>query len=136
MFLKRPPDLYSFQDITNGFPKTCQHVKQSGGQDGNYYLDPEQDYLDPISVFCNMSSTPVTAVLHHDLEKWTHVHGYERPGSNNAQVGAVSTLEYDNHAKGISNIFLWKSSKEQRTIVLNDVNVKIIGMTAKIRIMV
>ena len=49
-------------------------------------MDPEQDGLDPISVFCNTSSTPVTAVLHHNLENWTHVKGYEASGSYNAQV--------------------------------------------------
>ena len=86
----------------NGLPKSCQEVQQSGGQDGNHTLDPEEDSLDPISVFCNMSSTPVTAVLHHNLENWTHVHGYNARGSYNAQVGAVSILEYDKHVNGLA----------------------------------
>ena len=59
-------------------------------------LDPEQDGLDPISVFCNMSSHPVTAVLHHNLEELTYVHGYEATGSYNGRVGYV---ENDKHGQ-------------------------------------
>ena len=75
--------------FASGFPKTCQEVQSAGGQEGYHSLDPEQDNLDPISVFCNMSSTPVTAVLHHNLEEWSYVKGYEPPGSYNGQVGCV-----------------------------------------------
>ena len=60
-----------------------------GGEEGFHTLDPEQDGLDPISVFCNMSSTPVTAVLHHNLEEWTFVDDYEDTGSYNGEVGSV-----------------------------------------------
>ena len=37
-----------------------------------------------------MSSTPVTAVLHHNLQDWTYVSGYEDRGSYNAHVSIVS----------------------------------------------
>ena len=96
-------DLYSFKEIANGFPKSCQEVHQSGGQDGYYNLDPVQHNLDPISVFCNMSSTLVTAVLHHNLENWTYVHGYLDPWSYNGQVGSATTVEHTHHAKRNSN---------------------------------
>ena len=72
----------------NGFPKTCHEVQILGGQEGYHTLDPEQDGLDPLSVFCNMSGTPVTAVLHHNLEEWIYVKGYEATGSYNGQVGS------------------------------------------------
>ena len=78
--------LYLFKDFANGFPTTCHEVQESGGQEGYHTLDPEQDGLDPISVFCNMSSSPVTAVLHHNREEWTHVTGYEDIGSYDGQV--------------------------------------------------
>ena len=61
-----------------------------GGQEGYHTLDPEQDGHDPISVFCNMSSTPVTAVLHHNREEWTYVSGYEAPGSYNGKVSCIA----------------------------------------------
>ena len=66
----------------SGNPRTCDEVPN----DGLYNLDPEQDGLDPISVFCNTSSTPATAVLHHNVENWTLVQGYESSGSYTAQV--------------------------------------------------
>ena len=53
-------------------------VKNSGGQEGCHIIDPEQDDLDPLSVFCNMSSNPVTDMLHHNLQNWTYTSGYER----------------------------------------------------------
>ena len=67
---------------TSDNPRTCDEVPN----DGLYNLDPEQDGLDPISVFCNISSTPATAVLHHNIENWTLVDGYESSGSYTAQV--------------------------------------------------
>ena len=46
-----------------------------------------------------MSTTPVTAVLHHNREEWTRVHGdqnnYEAAGSFNGQVGFQSNIGYD-----------------------------------------
>ena len=72
------------------FPKTCHEVQMSGGIEGYHTIDPEQDDLDPISVFCNMSITPVTAVLHHNLEEWIYVSGYEETGSYNGQVCATT----------------------------------------------
>ena len=68
----------------NEYPKSCYGVQNNG----YHIIDPEQDGVDPITVFCNTSSSPVTAVLHHNLENWTLVHGYETPGSYNAQVGS------------------------------------------------
>ena len=79
-----------FTDPVNGFPKTCHDAHTSGGQEGYHTLDPELDDMDPISVFCNMSSSPVTAVLHHNLEEWTYVSGYEGSGSYEGQVRIVS----------------------------------------------
>ena len=67
---------------TSDNPRTCDEVPN----DGLYNLDPAQDGLDPISVFCNTSSTPATAVLHHNFEEWTHVSGYEAAGSYEAKV--------------------------------------------------
>ena len=64
-------------------------------------LDPEKDALDPISVFCNMSSTPVTAVLHHNLENWTYVSGYDAPGSYPAQVSSVKNICHANYIKKV-----------------------------------
>ena len=61
----------------------------SGGSEGYHTIDPEQDGTGPISVFCNMTNTPVTAVLHQGLENWTHVSGYEVTGSYNGLVGSV-----------------------------------------------
>ena len=66
------------------YPRTCYEVQQ----EGNHNLDPEQDGLNPVSVFCNLSSTPVTAVLHHNQENSTLVQGYEDRGSYNAEVGS------------------------------------------------
>ena len=85
----------SFIDVADSLPKTCFNVRTSGGGDGYYILDPEQDGLDPISVFCNVSRTPVTAVLHHNQENWTHVHGYEDVGSYNGQVRHVTNAGLD-----------------------------------------
>ena len=81
--------LYFSQDFVTGFPKTCQEVQISGGQEGYHTIDPEQDDLDPIYVFCNMSSSPVTAVLHHNREDISYVSGYEAHGSYNGEVGFV-----------------------------------------------
>ena len=80
------------QDMANGFPKTCHEVQMSGGSEGYHTIDPEQDGIGPISVFCNMTSSPVTAVLHHNLESWTHVSGYEDAYSYNGQVGSMGTV--------------------------------------------
>ena len=76
--------LYGFYPtgVAHDYPRTCNEVPN----EGFHLLDPEQDGLDPISVFCNMSSTPITAVLHHNLENWTTVSGYEEAGSYNGQV--------------------------------------------------
>ena len=78
---------YVFKGLVAGLPKTCYEVQESGGQEGYHSLDPDQDGLDPISVFCNMSSTPVTAVLHHNREEMTNVTGYDVQTSYNATVG-------------------------------------------------
>ena len=80
------------KDVANGFPKTCQEVHKLGDHDGYYHLDPEQDGFDPILVYCNISTTPVTAVLHHNREEWTHVHGYNAAGSYDGQVGSVTRI--------------------------------------------
>ena len=69
-------------DAIHGYPRTCSGVSN----EGFHLLDPEQDGLGPISVFCNMSSRPIPAVLHHNRENWTTVRGYEKPGSYNGQV--------------------------------------------------
>ena len=37
-----------------------------------------------------MSSNPVTAVLHHNREEWTHVKGYKARRSYNGEVGSVT----------------------------------------------
>ena len=66
----------------HNYPGTCYEVPN----EGFHLLDPEEDGLDPISVYCNMSNTPITAVLHHNLENWTTVKGYEATGSYNGQV--------------------------------------------------
>ena len=76
----------------NGFSKTCHEVHKHGGNDGYYNIDPEQDKLDPVYVFCNMSSTPITAIVHHDREEWTFVSGYEKRGSYNGQVGSTANI--------------------------------------------
>ena len=60
-------------------------------------LDPEQDAQDPISVFCNMSSSPVTAVLHHNLEKWIHVNDYEPVGSYDGLVSSRNIYALDEY---------------------------------------
>ena len=70
--------------IKNEYPQSCYGVHDNG----YHTIDPKQDGVDPITVFCNTSSSPVTAVLHHNLEDWTLVSGYERPGSYNAPVGS------------------------------------------------
>ena len=80
---------YWFKDVVDGFPKSCYEVKKSGGQEGYHILDPEQDGVDPLSVFCNMSSDPVTALLHHNMEELAFVTGYEDAGSYNGQVSYV-----------------------------------------------
>ena len=77
--------------MVKGLPKTCLEVHKAGGGEGYYKLDPEQDGLDPIFVYCNMSSTPITAVLHHNREEWTHVHGYEGPEMYDGQVGFATS---------------------------------------------
>ena len=68
------------------YPKTCYSVQSAGGLEGVHYLDPEQDNIRPLTVFCNMSGSPVTAVLHHNLEEWTHVTGYDPSGSYNGKA--------------------------------------------------
>ena len=85
------------QDAVTGFPKTCSDVKQSGGQDGYHALDPEHDGLDPISVCCNMSSTPATAMLHHSREDWTYVSGHEERRSYNVSI-VITTKECTTNA--------------------------------------
>ena len=70
--------------IINEYPKSCYGVHDNGYNT----IDPEQDGVDPITVFCNTSSSPVTALLHHNLEDWTLVSGYESPGSYDARVGS------------------------------------------------
>ena len=77
-------------DVVEGFPKTCQEVQTSGGDEGYHFLDPDQDGPDPISVFCNMSSSSVTVVLHHNQEEWAYVNGYEDRKSYEAWVSIVS----------------------------------------------
>ena len=76
------------------FPKTCHEVHNRGGNEGYYKLDPEQDGVDPVYVYCNMSSTPITAVVHHDREEWTYVSGYEGAASYNGQVGSTANMTY------------------------------------------
>ena len=83
---------YLSNAAVNAFPKTCLEVHKYGGHDGYYNLDPEQDGLDPVSVYCNMSNTPITAIVHHDREEWTFVNGYERPGSYNGKVGSATDM--------------------------------------------
>ena len=68
------------------YPRTCYEIQQSGGGEGIHEIDPDQDGLEPMAVFCNMSSSPVTAVLHHNQENWMHVDGYENKGSWNGVV--------------------------------------------------
>ena len=63
--------------IVNGFPATCQDVHKSGNDDGYYTLDPVLDGREPILVYCNMSSTPVTA------------------GSFDGQVGITFCIDWD-----------------------------------------
>ena len=64
------------------YPRSCHEAQH----EWYHNIDPEQDGLNPISVFCNLSSTPVTAVLHHNQESSTLVQGYEARGSYNAEV--------------------------------------------------
>ena len=90
--------------VVRGFAKTCYEVQRSGGQEGYHMLDPEQDGLDPIPVFCNMSSHPITAVLHHNLEELTYVQGYEATGSYNGQVCHV---ENDRHGHQGPILLTW-----------------------------
>ena len=66
----------------------------SGDAEGYYNVDPEQDGLSPILVYCNMSSSPVTAVLHHNREEWTHVTGYGGKGSYHGEVGSVTYVRH------------------------------------------
>ena len=68
-------------------------------------LDPEQDGVDPISVFCNKSSIPATGVLHHNLEEWTTVRGYEAAGSYNAKVWSGLCVLYVLSVLRISRTF-------------------------------
>ena len=63
-------------------PRSCYEVQH----EGYHIIDPEQNGIDPIRVFCNTSSTPITAILHHNLEDLTRVQGYDSPGSYNAKV--------------------------------------------------
>ena len=77
-------DLCLSQETVDGFPETYHEVRHFGGQEGYHILDPEQDGL---SVFCHMST--VTAVVHHNIEKWTYVSGYRDPGSYDGEVGSV-----------------------------------------------
>ena len=85
------------KDFASGFPTTCHEVQESGGQEGYHMLDPEQDGLDPISVFCNMSSSPVTAVLHHNREEWTFVNNYESVGSYDGLVSSRNRYALDEY---------------------------------------
>ena len=78
----------------SGHPKTCHDVQAAGGLEGVHYLDPGQDNIRPLAVFCNMSSSPVTAVLHHNLEEWTHVTGYDPSGSYNGEVRVPVKLRW------------------------------------------
>ena len=86
-----------FEDIGNNFPKTCFEVEEAGGRDGYHTLDPERDGLNPISVFCNMSSISATAVLHHNLEDWTLVNGTEEAGSYSGRVGYLINVMRGHH---------------------------------------
>ena len=81
-----------FEDIANGFPQSCEEVQKSGGQGGYHISDPEQDGLDPISMFCNMHSIPVTAVLEYNLEDWTLINSSKTAGSYNGQVSYVINI--------------------------------------------
>ena len=90
------PNWNIFIVAVNGFPRTCYEVKIAGGLNGYHTLDPEQDGFEPIGVFCNISSTPVTAVVHHNLEEWLHITGYEGRGSYEGQVGTVANVRHDN----------------------------------------
>ena len=40
-------------------------------------LEPDQDGQDEFPVFCNMTSDPITATLHHNQEVGNKVQGYE-----------------------------------------------------------
>ena len=48
--------------------------------------DPDQDGQDEFPVFCNMTSDPITATLHHDQEAVKRVKGYEEAESYVAHV--------------------------------------------------
>ena len=90
------PNWNIFIVTVNGYPRTCYEVKIAGGLNGYHTLDPEQDGFEPIGVFCNISSTPVAAVVHHNLEEWLHITGYEGRGSYEGQVGTVANVRHDN----------------------------------------
>ena len=109
-------DLCLFEDIVFGLPKTCHEVMKSGGREGNHILDPEQDGFDPMPVFCNMSSDPVTAVLHHNLENVTYIHGYEGAGSYNAQVSYVADARHGNQCNvqrnNLNYVTWWRHQME------------------------
>ena len=67
-------------------PRTCRNVRKQGGGNGWYMLDPDQDGQDEFPVFCNMTSDPITATLHHNQEAGNKVQGYEDPESYVAEV--------------------------------------------------
>ena len=76
-------------------PRTCPDVLKQGGGSGWYMLDPDQDGQDEFPVFCNMTSDPITATLHHNQETGNKVKGYEAPESYVAEVLVWSTILFE-----------------------------------------
>ena len=69
-------------------PRTCPDVLKQGGGSGWHMLGPDQDGQDEFPVFCDMTSDPITATLHHNQEAGTKVEDYEVPESYVAEVFA------------------------------------------------
>ena len=68
--------------IADGYPQSCDEVKQQGNTaSGEYTISPTGGE-DSFTVYCDMSTTPPTHVLHHNEETAdTLVDGFEYVGS-------------------------------------------------------
>ena len=99
--------------IINGYPRSCYGVHNNG----YHIIDPEQDGVDPITVFCNTSTSPVTAMLHHNLENWTLVTGYESPGSYNAEVSCGQLVPLVTKSLGNCSLCEPSYTRKNRTFV-------------------
>ena len=80
--------LYFHFEGVSGLPSTCVDVQHSGGGNGHYELDPRQDGHS-ITVYCDVTSAPITATIEHDQKVSIHVTDYEARGSYRDEVSAL-----------------------------------------------